>query len=194
MSNNQGYHDSSHGGQPLPTNNPWADQTGSGVTGANLPAYGSAPHETQQQSQQQYGQQQIDAAFGPPRGHPSGQEHSAQQQYGQQQVNTAYAPPSGPPPGQHQHQQQSQPNRAGTFQETDFIPESERGEQREAMEQFEMTKSGNESQTDRDVAQLQREFPGVDGSLIAALYGDNGGLGPTREMLQELAGAGAQGS
>ncbi len=42
------------------------------------------------------------------------------------------------------------------------MPESERGEQREAMEQFELNKSGNESQQDRDVAQLQREFPNVE--------------------------------
>ena len=67
------------------------------------------------------------------------------------------------------------------------MPDNERGEQREMMENFEMSKSG-ESQQDRDVAQLQREFPGTDGSLIAALYGDNGNMGATREVLQELAG------
>lgn len=71
------------------------------------------------------------------------------------------------------------------------MPESERGEQREAMQQFEMNQSGHQSQQDRDVEQLQREFPGVDGSLISALYSDNGGLGPTREMLQELASQGS---
>lgn len=59
------------------------------------------------------------------------------------------------------------------------------------MEQFELNKSGNESQQDWDVARLQQEFPGLDGSLIAALYSDNGNLGATREMLNELAG-GAQ--
>ena len=48
-----------------------------------------------------------------------------------------------------------------------------------------MTK-GSESQTDRDVAQLQREYPSVDGSLVAAIYSD-GGMGPARETLQELA-------
>lgn len=94
-------------------------------------------------------------------------------------------PPPGPPPGQ-------QPKRAGTFKESDFVPDNERGEQREAMEQFEMNKAGHESQQDRDVAQLQREFPGVDGSLISAIYSDTGSLGPTREMLQELASSNAQ--
>lgn len=99
-----------------------------------------------------------------------------QQQQAPQQDYTA---PPGPPPGQ-------APRRTGTFEESAFVPENERGEQREAMEQFEMNKSGNESQTDKDVAQLQREYPGVDGSLIAAIYGDSG-MGAARETLQELA-------
>ena len=60
------------------------------------------------------------------------------------------------------------------------------------MQQFEMNKSGNQSQQDRDVEELQREFPGVDGSLIAALYGDSGNMGATKEMLMELASS-AQG-
>lgn len=42
------------------------------------------------------------------------------------------------------------------------MPESQRGEQREAMQQFEANKGpGGESQQDRDVAELQRQFPGV---------------------------------
>lgn len=55
------------------------------------------------------------------------------------------------------------------------------------MENFEMNRTKPESQTDRDVATLQEEFPAVDGSLIAALYGDSQSLSGTREMLQELA-------
>lgn len=46
---------------------------------------------------------------------------------------------------------------------------------------------GGESAEDRDTATLQREFPDVDGSLIAALYGDSQSLSATREMLRELA-------
>ena len=98
----------------------------------------------------------------------------------QSQQQEGFAPPPGPPPGQ-------APRRSDTFKESDFVPANERGEQREAMEQFEMNKTGGESQQDRDVEQLQREFPGVDGSLIAALHADNGNMGATREMLQELA-------
>ena len=54
------------------------------------------------------------------------------------------------------------------------------------MQQFEMNKEGSESQHDKDVAQLQQEYPSVDGSLIAAIYSDSG-MGAARETLQELA-------
>lgn len=105
---------------------------------------------------------------------------AAQQQVPQGQYE-GYAPPQGPPPGQ-------APKRTETFKESDFVPEGERGEQREAMEQFEMSKPGAQSQQDRDVEMLQREYPGLDGSLIAAIHADSGGnMGATREMLQELA-------
>ncbi|KAK5175385.1 uncharacterized protein LTR77_000524 [Saxophila tyrrhenica] len=109
------------------------------------------------------------------------QQQQPQQPQQPQQQYAGYAPPSGPPPGQ-------QPQRAGTFKESDFVPESERGEQREAIQQYEMSKTGNESQQDRDVEQLQREFPGVDGSLISALYNDNGGLAPTRDDWDDVDG------
>jgi hypothetical protein len=33
---------------------------------------------------------------------------------------------------------------------------------------------------------LEKEFPTIDGSLIAAIYGDSKSLSATREMLQEL--------
>lgn len=104
----------------------------------------------------------------------SGGPHSAYQ---------AYSAPPGPPPGQQPIGQA--PARSDTFKETDYVPESERGEQREAMEQFEMSKP--QSDEDRDLETLQREFPSVDGSLVAALYGDSKSLSGTREMLKELA-------
>jgi len=98
----------------------------------------------------------------------------------QQQPGGDYTAPPGPPPGQ-------PPKRSETFKESDFVPEDERGEQREAMQQFEMNQGGQHSQQDDDVEQLQREFPNLDGSLVAAIYGDAGNMGATREMLQELA-------
>lgn len=121
---------------------------------------------------QQYQQQQPYSGYQSPPGAPPSHQQQQQQQY---------APPSGPPPGH-------TPQRADTFREADFVPETERGEQREAMQQFEMNHSGQQSQADRDVETLQREFPKMDSSLIAALYSDAGSMGATREMLMELDG------
>ncbi|KAF2722347.1 hypothetical protein K431DRAFT_284041 [Polychaeton citri CBS 116435] len=140
--------------------------------------------------------------YQPPQGPPPGQ-----QQYHQHQANNPYSQPQpGAAPGfqpetaasygQYQQQQAPPPNqsfapprKSATFQESDFVPESERGEQREMMEQFEMSKAGGETQEERDLEQLQREFPGLDGSLVAAIYGDSKNVGATREMLGELAGS-----
>lgn len=67
----------------------------------------------------------------------------------------------------------------------DFIPESERGEQVEYMENYENSRAQTQDEVDRDA--LQKQFPNVDGSLIAAIYGDCGGdLSGCREMLQAL--------
>lgn len=43
-----------------------------------------------------------------------------------------------------------------------------------------------EDEYDRNVEILQHEFPGMDGSLISAIYGDSQGLDDTRELLEEL--------
>ncbi|RMZ89782.1 hypothetical protein DV736_g2979, partial [Chaetothyriales sp. CBS 134916] len=61
-----------------------------------------------------------------------------------------------------------------------------RGEQFERMQAYEA--SAPQSEDDRNQAQLQKEFPNIDGSLIAAIYNERGGagLGEVREMLQEL--------
>lgn len=106
------------------------------------------------------------------------QQHQQQQpqQYTQGAGVGGYEAPPGPPP-----------RRTDTFEANKFVPQEERGEQREAMENFEMHRNKPESQTERDVATLQEEFPALDGSLIAAIYGDSQSLSATREMLQELA-------
>ena len=48
--------------------------------------------------------------------------------------------------------------------------------------------SAQQTQDDVNQAQLQKEFPNIDSSLIAAIYNDSKEMGSTREMLQELAG------
>jgi hypothetical protein len=55
------------------------------------------------------------------------------------------------------------------------------------MEYFQSYEASSE-QTEDDANQstLQKEFPTIDSSLIAALYGDSKSLSATREMLMEL--------
>ncbi|KAI5371075.1 Putative ubiquitin system component CUE [Septoria linicola] len=161
MSSNQGYN-SSYGApqEGLPSSNPWADATSQQPQQSQQYGYqaNQAPYDqTQQQSQQSYQPQQ----------------QSQQQQPYQQ---SSYDPPIGQPP-----------RRAGTFEETAFVPDDQRGEQREALEHFEMNNTKPESQADRDVAQLSQEFPNIDSSLVAALYSDTQSVPAAREMLTELA-------
>lgn len=98
------------------------------------------------------------------------------QQTQQWNTQSSYQAPPGPPP-----------RRTDTFQDENILPPEERGEQREAMENFEMNNTKPESEADRAIAALQAEYPSIDSSLIAALYSDTQNVGATREMLQELA-------
>lgn len=56
------------------------------------------------------------------------------------------------------------------------------------MEQFEITNSRPQSTDDKNIETLQGEFPGLDGSLVAAIYMDSKQMGAVREMLGELGG------
>ncbi|CAK4034700.1 Hypothetical predicted protein [Lecanosticta acicola] len=151
------------GGNPG-SHNPWANehsQEGHQEGGAKAEGY-------------QEGEQNI-------RGYEEGQQNVK----GYEDGYTAYQ--SGYKQSYDQQQQQQQPPRRNdTFAEDRFVPENERGEQREAMEEFEMKRSKPESQDERNVALLQDEFPSLDSSLVAAIYGDTQTLGSAREMLQEL--------
>ncbi|KAK3650939.1 hypothetical protein LTR56_005990 [Elasticomyces elasticus] len=169
----------------------------------------------QQQQQPNYGGGQSDdssyQSYAPPPGPPPAVHQLTGNEW--DDAPPGHLPPghtqpggySSPPPSGQSHQQpysssgqdQAQqyapglptrnPRRSATFKESDFVPTEERGEQREMLEHFEMSK-GSESQEDRDIATLQREFPALDGSLVAALYSDSGSLGGTREMLREIGG------
>lgn len=62
--------------------------------------------------------------------------------------------------------------------------------QRETMESYENARPATKEEEDR--AALGREFPSVDGSLVAALYLDcEGDVSGTREMLQAVSGSDA---
>lgn len=86
-----------------------------------------------------------------------------------------YQPPQGPPPGQ-------PPRRSDT---SNLLPQGqERTEQLETMQSYEASAPQNEDDKNQQI--LEREFPKIDGSLIAAIYGDSKSLSATREMLQVL--------
>ena len=103
---------------------------------------------------------------------PQQQPQQPYQQY-QSQQGSDYNPPPGPPP-------------RIPRSDTDALleQESDRAAQVEHMQNYEAT--ANETEDDRNQAILQKEFPNIDSSLIAAIYGDSKQLGQTREMLQEL--------
>ncbi|KAF1925748.1 uncharacterized protein M421DRAFT_423301 [Didymella exigua CBS 183.55] len=74
------------------------------------------------------------------------------------------------------------PRRTGTDL---ALPQGQdRSHQIEVMQSYEAR--GRKDEHDENVEILQREFPKIDGSLIAAIYGDSQSLSATREMLGEL--------
>jgi hypothetical protein len=100
-----------------------------------------------------------------------------------------YQSPQGPPPPQQQQaQQQAQGQNFGPPRRTQTeqgLPQGqERSEQLETMQNYEAR--APQSEDDKNQATLQKEFPNIDSSLIAAIYSDNKNVAETREMLQEL--------
>lgn len=90
------------------------------------------------------------------------------------------------PGGQNQNQTFQPPRRSQTDQ---VLPQGEeRSEQLETMQGYEAR--APQSEDDKAQAALQKEFPGIDSSLIAALYSDTKNVAETRELLQELARGG----
>ena len=93
---------------------------------------------------------------------------------------------------QHQQQQQQQPpapsqgvRRSDTEQL--LAQQGDRAAQVEHLQQYEA--NAPQSEDDRIQAQLQKEFPNIDSSLIAAIYNerkDAGNLAEVKELLQEL--------
>jgi hypothetical protein len=69
--------------------------------------------------------------------------------------------------------------------DNDLLPQGqERTEQMEYFQSYEASAPPNEDDVNQET--LRREFPNIDSSLIAALYGDSKSLSATREMLYEL--------
>jgi uncharacterized repeat protein (TIGR03833 family) len=122
-----------------------------------------------------------------PSGHPSSHtQHSAVPDPQNWQAHASF--PSGYVSA-HAAQQQSphsdpRPTTIGAFDDSPNVPPEERSEQVEYLQSYENSKPA--TQDDTNQATLQSEFPNIDSSLIAAIYGDSKSLSATREMLQEL--------
>ena len=197
---------------PPTDDNPWADPARD-----NLRQAGQHQHQQQQHHQQNLNppdsnnpfyqpsnspnpwqlNQGQDSSYAPPPGPPPGQSSYQPQQNSYSQQSDPWSQQQHPDhnnnPFAQQQQHQYTPQQGGlakapTFNENDFVPADERGEQREAMEQFEITNSRPQSTDDRNVETLQQEFPALDGSLVAAIYMDSKQMGAVREMLRELNG------
>ena len=187
---------------PTTDDNPWADPARD-----NLRPPQGGYQQQQQQNLNPYQQsnspnpwqlnQGQDSSYAPPPGPPPGQSSYQPQQNSYSQQSDPWSQQQHPDhnnnPFAQQQQHQYTPQQGGlakapTFNENDFVPADERGEQREAMEQFEITNSRPQSTDDRNVETLQQEFPALDGSLVAAIYMDSKQMGAVREMLRELNG------
>ncbi|KAF2269762.1 hypothetical protein CC78DRAFT_239244 [Lojkania enalia] len=129
------------------------------------------PNQRFSESSQQEWQEQYQQQNPQPQQQQYGQEY--QSHYGTQQ--SAQQQPFEQPPG-------LPPRRSAT--DLALPSGQDRAEQLETMQAYEASKQPSED--DNNQALLEREFPNIDGSLIAAIYGDSKSLSATREMLMEL--------
>ena len=142
----------------MSSNNPWADATSQGNPYHD--------HSNEQQQQQGYGQTSYATS-----------QQTPQQQSGYNQAQQGnYNVPQGAPESQGLH-------RSDTDQL--LAQESDRAEQVEHMQHYESTVP--QSEDDKNQAELQKLFPKIDSSLIAAIYNERKpNVGEARELLEEL--------
>lgn len=148
------------------SNNPWADSTSQG---------NPYPH----QQEQQQGLNQSYFAQDSSNQHQQGQYGQHPQQGGQGQGGQQYggynAPP-GPPPSQGIQRSDT---------EQLLAQQQDAGAQVETMQQYES--NARQTDDDRNQAELQKQFPNIDSSLIAAIYNERKpDMAEVRELLQEL--------
>lgn len=158
------------------SNNPWADSTSQGnpyqspeeqQQGLNQTYF--AQDASNQHQQTPYGQRPQQAGHG-----HGGYQQGGYNQGGYQQGG--FNAPPGPPPGQGIQRSDT---------EQLLAQQQDAGAQVETMQQYE----SNARQTDDDRAQaeLQKQFPNIDSSLIAAIYNERKpNMAEVRELLQEL--------
>ncbi|KAH7064390.1 hypothetical protein BKA63DRAFT_525293 [Paraphoma chrysanthemicola] len=202
----------SHG--PNDSSNPWQDE--SSQTGRQndhqVPGYQNPnPYSTyQDQTQtrdpwaQEAHQGQYQAPDHPPPHQQPLSSHPPEQQsrYYAGAPDSPYQQNSHPAPSQSQHPafaNSPQPGFGDQYHNEEVPPSlpprrsatdlalptgQDRSHQIEVMQSYEA--AGRKDEHDHNVELLQREFPKIDGSLIAAIYGDSKSLSATREMLGEL--------
>lgn len=153
-------------------NNPWADSVSQGQPEGDRPAQG------QQNSQPPISYAAYQQAQNPQENPWGGQTQS--QGYSnynsQQQPSYGFGAPQGPPPAQ---------GIRSSDTEQMLAQQTDRAEQVEHMQQYEA--AAPLSEDDRNQAELQKQFPNIDSSLIAAIYNERKpDMAEVRELLQEL--------
>lgn len=147
----------------MSSNNPWAD----------APSQGS-PYNTQQSQDQRFYANYNQNPSDPQQQQQQQQQHANRPHPQQQQGG--FSAPQGPPPSQGIR-------RSDTDQM--LAQEGDRAAQVEHMQQYEA--NAPQSEDDRNQAELQRQFPSIDSSLIAAIYNERKpDMAEIRELLQEL--------
>jgi hypothetical protein len=190
--------------------NPWQDVPGhnqyQGQGYQNPDPYST--YQDQTQTSNPYAQDTHQGQYQPPAhppphqqplsSHPPDNQHLSYQDDAGWGEGTPYQPPQ--PQSQNQSSFQSQPAFPSQHHADEGIPPSlpprrsatdialptgqDRSHQIEVMQSYEA--AGRKDEHDQNVETLQREFPKIDGSLIAAIYGDSNSLSATREMLGAL--------
>ncbi|KIV91344.1 hypothetical protein PV10_05890 [Exophiala mesophila] len=153
-------------------NNPWADSVSQGQS------QGYQPQQSQQNSQPPMSYAAYQLAQNAQENPWGGQDQS--QGYNNynppQQSSFGYNAPQGAPP--------TQPIRRSDTEQL-LAQQTDRAEQVEHMQQYESATPMSED--DRNQADLQRQFPNIDSSLIAAIYNERKpDMAEVRELLQEL--------
>ncbi|EOA83395.1 hypothetical protein ACJQWK_00045 [Exserohilum turcicum] len=155
-----------------PPTNPYAQQPALNPLGQ---------HPPQQQDTSPWGQETDHTPSYNSQAPPQPQETSQHSYY---EENTPQQPFQGQPlhPSQDEAPPVLPPRRTAT--EMALPTGQDRSHQIEVMQSYEAR--GRKDDDDDNVEILQREFPKIDGSLIAAIYGDSKSLSATREMLHAL--------
>ncbi|KAF2821694.1 hypothetical protein CC86DRAFT_373512 [Ophiobolus disseminans] len=146
--------------QPLSSHPP--DQQQRYYASAQDPPLGSEPQHAPHQSEQHHGFAEPASNYQP--------QHNSSVPAQFHQYQGEEVPPSLPP--------------RRTATDLALPTGQDRSHQIEVMQSYEA--AGRKDEHDHNVELLQREFPTIDGSLIAAIYGDSQSLSATREMLGAL--------